>query len=192
MLLKHNFPTSVSVYFLLLSEPTPSPNSYKCPPLLSSSHCSHDVLSVTAHNSPPTVTLLLYKLYLYIYLFLHPAYHQLAESQYIAGRKLILTPWWNCLFDLLCIALVIIIIQNVLPQRILPLCLTVKPKYLCSEPCPPVDGKKGEINMSPAWGLPFLEMFARLTAFLFCFLTSPHLSSTNEPGVQTPEIVLRN
>ena len=78
MLLKHNFPTSVSVYFLLLSEPTPSPTSYKCPLSLSSSHCSHDVLSMTAHNPPPTGSLLLYKLYLYIYLFLHATYHQLA------------------------------------------------------------------------------------------------------------------
>ena len=147
---------------------------------------------LTAHNPPPTVTLLLYKLYLYIYLFLHATYHQLAYCQYVAGRKPILTPWWNCLFDLLCIALVIIIIQNGLPQRILPLCLTVRPKCLCSEPCPPLDGKKGEINTFPAWGLPFWEMFARLMAFLFCFLTSPHLSSINEPGAQTPEIVLRN
>ena len=33
---------------------------------------------------------------------------------------------WNCFFDLLFIAFVIIIIQNGLPQGILPLCLTVK------------------------------------------------------------------
>ena len=39
-----------------------------------------------------------------------------------AGRKPILTPFWNCFFDLPFIAFVIII-QNGLPQRILPLCL---------------------------------------------------------------------
>ena len=48
-----------------------------------------------------------------------------------------------------------IIIQNGLPQRILPLCLTVKLKCLCSEPCPLVDGRKEEINTSSTWGLPF-------------------------------------
>ena len=37
---------------------------------------------------------------------------------------------------------IIIIINNGLPQEILPLCLTFKLKCLCSEPCPPIDGKK--------------------------------------------------
>ena len=55
---------------------------------------------------------------------------------------------WTCFFDLLFISFVITIIQNGLPQRILPLCLTVK--LLCSEPCPPVDGRKGEVNTSAA------------------------------------------
>ena len=84
-------------------------------------------------------------------------------------QKPILTPCWNCFFDLLFAAFVIIIIQNVLPQRILPLCLTIKPKCLCSEPCPPTDDRKEEINTSLIWGLPFYEIFARLMAFLFCF-----------------------
>ena len=53
-------------------------------------------------------------------------------------------------FDLLFIAFVIIIIQNGLPPRILSLGLTAKPKWLCSEPCPPVDGRKEEINTSSA------------------------------------------
>ena len=57
-----------------------------------------------------------------------------------------LTPCWNCFFDLLFIAFLVIIIQNGLPQRILPLCLTVKLKCLCLEPCPPVDGRKEEKN----------------------------------------------
>ena len=50
---------------------------------------------------------------------------QLRES-YWCREKLILTPCWNCFFDLLPIAFVIIIIHNGLLQRTLPLCLTVK------------------------------------------------------------------
>ena len=53
-------------------------------------------------------------------------------------------------FDLLSIAFALIIIHRGLPQRILPLGLTVKLNCLCSGPCPPVDGKKEEINTSPA------------------------------------------
>ena len=48
------------------------------------------------------------------------------------------------LFDLLSIGFVILIIHKGLPQRILPLCLF---KYLFSEPCPPVDGRREEINI---------------------------------------------
>ena len=61
----------------------------------------------------------------------------------------ILTPRWNYSFDLLSIALVILIIHNGLPQRILPFCPTVLLKRLCSDPCPPVDCMKKEINTSP-------------------------------------------
>ena len=50
----------------------------------------------------------------------------IAFCDIVAGRKPILTPCWNCSFDLLLVAFVIIIIQNGLPQRILPLCLTLK------------------------------------------------------------------
>ena len=75
---------------------------------------------------------------------IEPSYHTVAE------KKPILTPHWNSFFDLLFIAFVIIIIQNGLPQKILPLCLTVKLKCLCSVPCPPVDGRKNEINTSLA------------------------------------------
>ena len=66
----------------------------------------------------------------------------------IAERKPILTPFWNCFFDLLFIVFVLIIIQYGLPQRILHLCLTVKLKSLCSEPCPPMNGREEEINTS--------------------------------------------
>ena len=52
-------------------------------------------------------------------------------------------------FDLLSIAFDVIIIHSGLPQRILLLCMTVKLNCLCSEPCPPVDGRKEEINTSP-------------------------------------------
>ena len=57
----------------------------------------------------------------------------------------------TCLF----VALVIIVIHNGLPQRIRPLCLTLKLKCLCSWSCPPVDGKKKEMNTSTAWDLSF-------------------------------------
>ena len=65
-------------------------------------------------------------------------------------KKPILTPCWNCSFNLFLVACVIIIIWNDLPQRLLPLCLTLKLKCLCSGPCPPVDGRKEKINTSPA------------------------------------------
>ena len=39
-------------------------------------------------------------------------------------KKPLLTPRWNCFFDLLSVAFVIIITHTGLPQRILPLCLT--------------------------------------------------------------------
>ena len=62
-------------------------------------------------------------------------------------KKPILTTCWNCSFDLLFVAFVIIIVQNDLPQRILADC---KLKCLCSEPCPPANGRKDEINTSSA------------------------------------------
>ena len=62
---------------------------------------------------------------------------------------------WNCCFDLLFFAVAIIIIHNGPPQRILPLRLTDILKCLCSEACPPLDGRKKEMNTSPAWGLTF-------------------------------------
>ena len=60
----------------------------------------------------------------------------------VADKKAIMTPCWNCSFDFILVACVIMIIWNDLPQRLLPLCLTVKLKCLCSEPCPPVDSRK--------------------------------------------------
>ena len=72
----------------------------------------------------------------------------------VAGRKPILTPRWNFLW-LAFRCFYFIMIQSGLPQRILPLCLSVKLECLCLEPCSPVDGRKEEINTSPAWGLPF-------------------------------------
>ena len=49
----------------------------------------------------------------------------------------------------------IIIIHNGLPQRILSLCVTVKLKCLSSESCPPSEGRKDEINISPTRVLAF-------------------------------------
>ena len=45
----------------------------------------------------------------------------------------ILTPCWNCFFDLLFVAFVTIIIHTDLPQRTLSLFLTVKLKYQASQ-----------------------------------------------------------
>ena len=41
-------------------------------------------------------------------------------------------------------------VQSGVPQETLPLCLNIKPKCLCSGPCPPVGGRMEEINTSPA------------------------------------------
>ena len=62
-------------------------------------------------------------------------------SPFVAEKKPILTLCWNCFFDLLFTTFVFIIVQSGLPQRTLPLCLT---------PCPPVEGRKEDINTSPA------------------------------------------
>ena len=47
------------------------------------------------------------------------------------------------------VAFVIIIIQKGLPQN--PATLPGS-EYLCSEPCPPIDSRKEEMNRSLAWG----------------------------------------
>ena len=60
------------------------------------------------------------------------------------------------------VTFVIIISHNGLPQRLLPLCLTVKLKCLCSEPCPPVDDRKEEINISICLRLAILEDTCRI------------------------------
>ena len=76
----------------------------------------------------------------------------------------ILTPRWlyffyfNLCFLLLLFGKRILSTCNGLPQGTLHLCLNVKPKCLCSGPCPSVDGhRKEEINTSPPWGWPFRE-----------------------------------
>ena len=79
----------------------------------------------------------------------------------------------------------ILSIHNGLPQGTLPLGLNVKPKCFYSGSCPPVDYyRKQEINISPPQDWPFQVMFARLMVFSLYFLTSPHLCSIKEPGIQ--------
>ena len=92
------------------------------------------------------------------------------------------------LFDLLFIAFVIIIIHNGLPQRTLPLCLTIKLKCLCSahseilRPCPFVNCyKKEDINPPLLKAGPsgdvvqdwrsFLLSLPTASPSLFCLLT---------------------
>ena len=98
-------------------------------------------------------------------------------------EKPVLTPCWNCFSDPFFITFLIIIIHNGPSQRSLSLCLNVK--VPCLTPSPSVEGRKKEINTSPAWGLPFQEIFARLMAFLLCFLTFPLLWSIKEPEIQS-------
>ena len=76
-------------------------------------------------------------------------------------EKSVLSPCWNCFFDLLFVAVVTVIIHIDLPQRTLTLCLTVKLKCLCYTqkeiiwPCPPVKTTKTEKRLT--------QPFQRLT-----------------------------
>ena len=70
---------------------------------------------------------------------------------------------------------VIIMTHNGLPQRILPLCLTVKLTCLCSEPCPSVDGRREEIKTYPRLRLAILGDICKINGFFTLF---PHLSSS--------------
>ena len=126
-----------------------------------------------------------------------------ALNSFVAGK----TPSWLPVgtVSLTCFSFVIIIIQNVLPQRILPLCLDcgAKVPFFISQrsnlTLPPVSSCKiEEINTSLPWGWLFQRCFARFMAlftlhslclslyfaFLLYFLTSPHLYSIKEPGIQ--------
>ena len=73
-------------------------------------------------------------------------------------EETILTPRWICFFYFKLSFLLLLFIKRILsthnglPQRTLPLCLNVKPKCLCSGPCPPVDGRKKEINAASPKG----------------------------------------
>ena len=94
---------------------------------------------------------------------------------------------WNCLFELLSVAFVItiIIVHNGLPQRILSLCLTVKLKCLCSKPCPPVDCRKKEINISPCLRLAILRHFCKVNGLFTWF---PHLTSPLPSLIWHPDL----
>ena len=81
----------------------------------------------------------------YVYVYIHG---YTLDPTSVAGRKPILTPLWNCFFNLLSVVFVIIIIQNGLFRESCPSAGLLK--YLCSEPCSPVDGRREEINISPA------------------------------------------
>ena len=102
-----------------------------------------------------------------------------------AGRRPILTPCWNCFFDMLFAAFVIIIIQNGLPQRILPLCLTVKvPLFRTLSTCGWQEGRNEHI---PSLRLAILGDIYKINApfTLFPHPTPPHLCSLKESGIQT-------
>ena len=109
------------------------------------------------------------------------------ERLVVWREKSILAPCWNCFLDLLSIAFVIIILHNGLPQRILPLCLTVKLKCLCSEPCPPIDGRKEKTNTPPCLRLAILGDICKINGLFTLFPPPCHLWSIKEPGIQTPK-----
>ena len=77
-----------------------------------------------------------------------------------------------------------IITHNGLPQRILPLCLAIKLKCLCSETHRPVHGRKEEINTAPCQRLAILGDTCKIKD-LFTLFYLPHLWSMKEPGIQT-------
>ena len=87
--------------------------------------------------------------------FLKFGYGQWSKYRNVAGKS----QFWPHvgIISLICFSLffVIIIIPNGLPQRTLPLCLTVKLKCFCSGPCLSGENRKEKFNTSPPWGLSF-------------------------------------
>ena len=76
--------------------------------------------------------------------------------------------WLFCARSVSLATFVIIVTHNGLPQRIPPLCLTGKLKYLCSELCLPVDVRKEEINTTAYLRFAILGGTCKIS-----FLTSP-------------------
>ena len=60
------------------------------------------------------------------YLLLASGIIKVSNFEDVEGKKPVLTLCWNCFLDLHFVAFVITIMQNGLPQRILPLLQTVK------------------------------------------------------------------
>ena len=90
-------------------------------------------------------------------------------------------------FDLTFIAFVTLIHDGLL-QRTPPfsICLTVKLKWFFSEPCPPVDSRKEEMNTPPCRMLGILEDVCQIHGlFTLVPYHRPHLWSIKEPGIQT-------
>ena len=103
---------------------------------------------------------------------------------YCFREKSTLTPYWNCVSNFLFVAFVIIIIQNGLGQRTLPLCMTVKLKCLCSEPCPSVDGRKEKNEHTPYLRFVILGDICKISGLFILLLYCPHLWSIKETGTQ--------
>ena len=89
---------------------------------------------------------------------------------------------WNSLGQNTEAQFVVIIIYTGRPQRILPLCLTVKLKWLCSEPCSCVDGRKKEINTSPCWKFAILRDNCKMDDLF----NESLMTFFKEPGIRTP------
>ena len=98
------------------------------------------------------------------------------------AEKPILTPCWNCFFDLLFAAFVIIIIQNSLPQNPAPLPDYKVPLFRTLCTC---RWQEGRNQHTPAWGLPFQEI-GKINGLFTLLPHLPHLWSIKEPGIQIP------
>ena len=90
-----------------------------------------------------------------------PCHERRPKPRQCFREETILTPCWICFFYfnlsflLLLFMKRILSTHNGLPQGTLPLCLNIKPKCLCSGPCPPVDaGRKKLTQHLPKAGLP--------------------------------------
>ena len=102
----------------------------------------------------------------------------------IGEKQPILTPCWNCFFDLLFIAFVIIIICNRCLKGPCPSVWLLKvPFFRTLSSCRWQEGRNERI---PCLRLAILGDVCKINGLFLCFLTSPYLWSIKEPGIWTP------
>ena len=105
-----------------------------------------------------------------------PFSHKIVEGTLTVGNccteKAKFLHFGNGFFDLLFIAFATIIIQNGLPQRILPLCLTVKLSALVQNSVH-LQMAARKLTHPPALSMPFQDIFVRLNGLFTLFPHSP-------------------